>query len=216
MRKFILFFLVVVFLVFFLFGCKQSIVSSSCASLAPENRNDCCAEKNKGVPHGQCNGQWVWNTEKKGCYYACPGGAGIANPASVYCEEHDGTLSIVKDASDNEYGICKFNDGSECEEWEYFNGKCKPGDTKIAVPLNEEQCKGLGGKWGPVGMAGSLRCNLLTKDGGNSCVDGSQCEAGLCFAKGQGATIGECPAWKLNFGCMTLIENGKLVGVCVD
>jgi putative hemolysin len=141
---------------------------------------------------------------------------GLPNPASQYCEKQGYTLSIIKDAQGNEYGICKFDDGSECDEWDYFNGKCKPGDTNIAVPVNKDQCDSLGGVWGKAGMAGIEQCNLPTKDSGKSCTDGSQCQAGLCIAKSDGATVGECPSHKLNFGCMNIVENSKFMGICID
>jgi putative hemolysin len=53
---------------------------------------------------------------------------GIPNPASVYCLEHGGRIEIRKDASGNEYGVCVFPDGSECEEWAYLRGECQPGE----------------------------------------------------------------------------------------
>lgn len=59
--------------------------------------------------------------------------SGIANPASVFCGEHGGTLEIRKDAQGNEYGVCTFADGSVCEEWAFFRGECKPGDA-LAQP----------------------------------------------------------------------------------
>jgi len=46
--------------------------------------------------------------------------SGIANPASVYCEEQGGTLDL-------ESGMCSFPDGSQCEEWAFFRGECSPG-----------------------------------------------------------------------------------------
>ena len=49
---------------------------------------------------------------------------GIANPASVYCEENNGILEIRSDAQGNQYGICILANGTECDEWEYFRGKC--------------------------------------------------------------------------------------------
>ncbi len=52
--------------------------------------------------------------------------AGIANPASVYCEKQGGKLDIRNDSSGGQVGICVFPDGSECEEWAYFQGKCAP------------------------------------------------------------------------------------------
>jgi putative hemolysin len=51
---------------------------------------------------------------------------GIANPASVYCEEQGGTLETRLDAEGNELGICVFGDGSECEEWAFWRGECVP------------------------------------------------------------------------------------------
>jgi putative hemolysin len=54
-------------------------------------------------------------------------GAGIANPASVFCIEQGGTLDIRTDAEGNQYGFCVFADGSECDEWAFFRGECSPG-----------------------------------------------------------------------------------------
>jgi putative hemolysin len=50
---------------------------------------------------------------------------GIANPASVYCEEQGGTLTIVEDKEGNQSGMCKLADGTEVEEWEYFRANHK-------------------------------------------------------------------------------------------
>ncbi len=51
----------------------------------------------------------------------------MANPASVYCEEQGGTLDIRTADDGGQYGICIFDDGSECEEWAYFRDECQPG-----------------------------------------------------------------------------------------
>jgi putative hemolysin len=45
---------------------------------------------------------------------------GLANPASVFCEEQGGTVEIVTDADGNQGGICQLPDGTRIEEWEYF------------------------------------------------------------------------------------------------
>ena len=45
---------------------------------------------------------------------------GAANPASVYCIEQGGESIIRKDNDGNEYGICKFKDGKEVEEWDFY------------------------------------------------------------------------------------------------
>ncbi len=57
---------------------------------------------------------------------------GMANPASVYCEDQGGKLDMRNNA-DGTYGECIFPDGSECEEWAYFRGECSPGDSLEAA-----------------------------------------------------------------------------------
>jgi putative hemolysin len=52
----------------------------------------------------------------------------LANPASVYCVEQGGTLDTRTDDSGGQYGVCVFEDGSECEEWAFCRGECKPGE----------------------------------------------------------------------------------------
>lgn len=55
---------------------------------------------------------------------------GMANPASVYCEEQGYTLEMRTDDSGT-YGVCIFPDGSECEEWAYLRGECGPGAEEV-------------------------------------------------------------------------------------
>ena len=50
---------------------------------------------------------------------------GIANPASTNCVEKGGTLQL-----EDNIGYCIFDDGSKCEEWEFFRGECEKGDNK--------------------------------------------------------------------------------------
>ncbi len=59
------------------------------------------------------------------------GDAGAPNPASVYCEEQGGTLEIREDEDGNQYGVCVFDDGSECEEWAFYRGECEPGQGPL-------------------------------------------------------------------------------------
>jgi putative hemolysin len=50
--------------------------------------------------------------------------ANMANPASVYCNEHDGQ-SVIRTASDSsQSGVCVFENGNECDEWLFFKGEC--------------------------------------------------------------------------------------------
>ena len=61
--------------------------------------------------------------------------AGIANPASVHCEEQGGTVVIV-DTDDGQLGICVFEDGRECEEWAlYRQGVCLPGGEEAMTTV---------------------------------------------------------------------------------
>jgi len=48
---------------------------------------------------------------------------GIPNPAAVYCGSLGYEYEVVK-TEKGEIGYCKFPDGSKCEEWEFFAGKC--------------------------------------------------------------------------------------------
>jgi uncharacterized protein len=61
--------------------------------------------------------------------------ANMANPASVYCVEHGGTVEIITEAA-GQVGLCKLADGSTCEEWAYFRGQC-PVNYEITETLNE-------------------------------------------------------------------------------
>ena len=62
---------------------------------------------------------------------------GMANPASVYCVEQGGESIIRKDKDENEYGICKFKDGKEVDEWEFYR---KNHDlTEKGVPENNKK-----------------------------------------------------------------------------
>ncbi len=54
--------------------------------------------------------------------------AGLANPASVNCTQQGGRLEIRHDAKGGAYGVCRFADGRQCEEWALFR------DKKCALP----------------------------------------------------------------------------------
>jgi putative hemolysin len=60
------------------------------------------------------------------------GQAGLPNPASVFCEDHGGKLDIRTDAQGGQYGVCMFDDGTECDEWAFFRGECQPGEMTHA------------------------------------------------------------------------------------
>lgn len=55
---------------------------------------------------------------------SCRLSVGLANPASVHCEEVGGTLEIKKDAEGGQVGFCTLPDKSVCEEWALLRGEC--------------------------------------------------------------------------------------------
>lgn len=68
----------------------------------------------------------VWalykDTCQKGTYYPSQQ-AGIANPASQYCEYQGGTVEM-REEEGGIVGYCIFADGKECEEWSLYRGEC--------------------------------------------------------------------------------------------
>jgi putative hemolysin len=51
------------------------------------------------------------------------GGTTIANPASVFCKEHGGTLEITNEPA-GQRGDCVLADGTRCDEWAFMHGEC--------------------------------------------------------------------------------------------
>jgi len=66
-------------------------------------------------------------------------GSQLANPASVKCVNDGGQLEIVKE-KEGEYGICKFKNGAQCEEWAYFRGECSPEKPNYCVEDKDCAC----------------------------------------------------------------------------
>ena len=50
----------------------------------------------------------------------------MPNPASEYCQDQGYVLEILTAEDGSQSGICKFPDGSFCDEWAYFRGECQP------------------------------------------------------------------------------------------
>jgi putative hemolysin len=68
---------------------------------------------------------------------APPGDAGLPNPAAAYCEEQGYTLEIRTNSDGGQYGVCKFPDGTECDEWAFYQGECGPlTPTTTATPTS--------------------------------------------------------------------------------
>jgi putative hemolysin len=54
---------------------------------------------------------------------------GLPNPASQFCEEQGFKLEM-RTTDAGTAGYCIFPDGTECEEWAFFRGECKPGTSE--------------------------------------------------------------------------------------
>ncbi len=78
--------------------------------------------------------------------------ADMPNPASVYCEEQGYIVEIRTAEDGSQTGYCIFPDGSECDEWAYFNGECgpviqtedipSPTEIPTAVPIDPNDYQG--------------------------------------------------------------------------
>ncbi|CAA0105710.1 Uncharacterised protein [BD1-7 clade bacterium] len=58
---------------------------------------------------------------------------GMANPASVFCEDQRGKLVIITEGQ-GQAGYCHFKDGSICEEWAFYRKECQIGDSLKQTP----------------------------------------------------------------------------------
>jgi dipeptidyl-peptidase-4 len=61
----------------------------------------------------------------------CPGGGakvtGYVTPAARYCAITGGEYTITgKSGESDEQGTCTLKNSTQCDAWEYFNGKCEP------------------------------------------------------------------------------------------
>lgn len=45
---------------------------------------------------------------------------GAGNPASVFCENNGGKSVSKKDKTGDEYAVCKLNNGTEIDEWDFY------------------------------------------------------------------------------------------------
>ena len=54
--------------------------------------------------------------------------AKLPNPASQNCLDKGGNLEMIQETAGT-LGICRFNDGTACEEWQLFRNECSMGKT---------------------------------------------------------------------------------------
>lgn len=94
--------------------------------------------------------------------------AGLANPASVYCQEQGGKLVIQKRGDGGEYGVCLFEDNRQCEEWAMYRGDCPLGGIKVTGYITEAAvyCAISGGEYAILDRSGAEdeqgSCTLTT------------------------------------------------------
>ncbi len=117
----------------------------------------------------------------------------LANPASKNCLHQGGFLSIEKDGSGGQFGVCHFEDNRQCEEWALLRGECPAGGIKLTgyTTPAARYCALRGGRYQVLSdshtAAEQGRCSFGS---GN----GKACAAlaffdGLCAPDGAGATV---------------------------
>ena len=90
--------------------------------------------------------------------------AELPNPASLNCTKKGGKLQIRKDSRGNEYGVCIFPDGRQCEEWAFFRGHCSPDQSADPREI------GSGAVWQP-GMQFMQSVRLACSNAGSNYGD---------------------------------------------
>jgi len=82
---------------------------------------------------------------------------GLANPASVNCEEKGGKLEFRDRGELGQYGVCMFEDNLQCEEWAMFRGECPEGGVKVTGYVTQAAvfCAITGGKYAVTSNSGA-------------------------------------------------------------
>jgi putative hemolysin len=101
-----------------------------------------------------------------------------SNPASQHCLAQGGSLLIESDGSGGQFGVCRFDDHRQCEEWALLRGDCPAGGVRITgdVTPAARYCVLRGGRYQV--LSGS---NLPTEMGRCGFANGTACAAGAFF-----------------------------------
>jgi putative hemolysin len=102
-----------------------------------------------------------------------------ANPASEHCLAQGGSLLIEADGSGGQFGVCRFDDDRQCEEWALLRGDCPAGGLRVtgyATPA-ARYCVLRGASYQVLSAS-----KLPGEQGRCSFADGKSCAAGAFFS----------------------------------
>jgi abhydrolase domain-containing protein 6 len=103
---------------------------------------------------------------------------GVANPASQHCLDKGGRLVLEKNAKGGEFGVCRFPDNLECEEWAMMRGDCRVGGIRVTgfVTPAARYCAITGGTY-----TVTSRANATGEQGTCGFASGRACDAAAYF-----------------------------------
>ncbi|HEX9091147.1 MAG TPA: DUF333 domain-containing protein, partial [Anaerolineales bacterium] len=106
--------------------CEQQGFTLEIRTAAGGSQNGVCV-----FPDGTECDEWAFYRGE--CTQGSPN-SNLPNPASVFCEQQGYAVEIRTAADGSQAGVCVFPNGSECDEWAYFRGECRPLEIPAAAP----------------------------------------------------------------------------------
>ncbi len=128
-------------------------------------------ECQKGENFYECR---AMDTESEGYYdkekgtliawYDCGEPVQLPNPAASYCENQGGEYDIREDPrpEGGQYGVCILENGTVCDEWEYYQGGCESCLTYCQKQLHI-MCTG---EWNITGEYPDCNCEWICDESG--------------------------------------------------